>query len=150
MSKRYLALIVFIIMSSLIGWQQYIIFSVQKNNTTVKGFLKNNSELEFKGMALTEDIHHTIKYQGEHIKDSIWLFNEYGDSLLLNQYAKEPMFILCINQNGCDVCIDKCIEMTNKISQNLAPGQTSIIGRFSNPLYFYKNCPKILIHKHKI
>ena len=76
MSKRYLALIVFIIMSSLIGWQQYIIFSVQKNNTTLKGFLKNNSELEFKGMALTEDIHHTIKYQGEHIKDSIWLFNE--------------------------------------------------------------------------
>ena len=57
---------------------------------------------------------------------------------MLNQYAKEPMFILCINQNGCDVCIDKCIEMTNKISQNLAPGQTSIIGRFSNPLYFYK------------
>lgn len=56
MSKRYLALIVFIIMSSLIGWQQYIIFSVQKNNTTLKGFLKNNSSISESKATMSGDI----------------------------------------------------------------------------------------------
>ncbi|MBE6334258.1 MAG: hypothetical protein E7071_05480 [Bacteroidales bacterium] len=136
--KRIIIVVIPIVVLVLFGWQQYIIYQTQNTNFILNRYLKDLSDAEFKGMSLSEDLYDIIQYQGERISDSIWIYNEQEDSVILNRCNPIPTFILCINQNGCDVCIDKCIEMINSLKEKLSEDNVMLIGRFTNPLYFYK------------
>ncbi len=136
--KRIIVVIIPIVVLGLFGWQQHIIYQTQNTNFTLNRYLKDLGDAEFKSMSLSEDLHDIIQYQGERISDSIWIYNEQEDSVLLNRCNLNSTFIMCINQNGCDVCIDKCIELINSLKEKLSEDNVMLIGRFTNPLYFYK------------
>lgn len=137
MRSRFFVFAIGVIFVVLLIWQQFLIVGIRRNNEILQGHLQDNSDLENNINLLSEDIINIMEYQGK-VLDAIWIYNQDSDSLLLNTYDNKPVFFLCINQNGCADCIDKSIDMVDRLSERVDVSQLAILGKYSNPIYFYK------------